>query len=63
MRMSVTRKSVAKAIVSTWCSSPPPSTIPSGRTLAMPAVTTSTFGCVTAGYQRLLGRMRSQPMA
>jgi hypothetical protein len=58
MRMSVTWKPVAKTIVSTWCSSPLRSTMPSGRIESMPSVTRVTFGFVIAGYQRLLGRMR-----
>ena len=61
--MSVTWKPVAKMIVSTWRSSPVDVTIPSGRTWSMPSVTRSTLGFVSVGYQRLLGRIRLQPIA
>ena len=60
--MSVTWKPVANTIVSTSCSAPSAVTMPFGTTSAMPSVTSSTFGCVIAGYQSLDGRTRLQPM-
>ena len=60
--MSVTLKPVASMIVSTSCSLPSAVTIPSGRISRMPAVTSSTLGCWSAGYQSFEGRMRLQPI-
>ena len=58
---SVTWKPVANTIVSTSCSTPSRLTMPLGTTSAMPSVTTSTFGCVIAGYHSLEGRTRLHP--
>ena len=63
MGMSVTWKPVPNTIVSTSRSLPSAVTIECGRTSRIPSVTTSTFGCVSAGYHSLLGRMRLQPIA
>ena len=46
---SVTWKPVPKMIVSTSRSVPSAVTIACGRTSAMPSVTSSTFGCMSAG--------------
>ena len=60
--MSVTWKPVPKMIVSTARSVPSAVTIECARTSRMPSVTSSTFGAPSAGYQRLDGRIRLQPI-
>ena len=60
--MSVTWKPVPKMIVSTSRSVPSSATTECGRISVTPPVTTSTFGCASAGYHSSVGRMRLQPM-
>ena len=57
----MTWKPVANTIVSTSCRTPSLLTMPLGATSAMPAVTTSTFGWVIAGYHSFDGSTRLQP--
>ena len=59
---SVTWKPVPKMIVSTSRSVPSSATTECGRTSVRPPVTTSTFGCASAGYHSSVGRIRLQPM-
>ena len=60
--VSVTWKPVAKITVSTSCTLPSAATTPPGVNEVTPLVTTSTFGCVIAGYHLFEGRMRLQPI-
>ena len=61
--ISAARKPVPKMIVSTARSVPSAVTIARAVTSRIASVTSSTFGSVSAGYQRLEGRIRLQPIA
>jgi len=60
--MSVTWKPVPKMIASTSISCPSRMTTERSRTSAIPLVSSSTLGRSRAGYQRLDGRIRLQPI-